>query len=200
MYTVGLTGGIGSGKSTVEKLFQVLGVTVSDADRIAHQLVEPGQPALQQISNHFGTSILLPNGELDRDTVRQIVFQDAVAKQQLEAILHPLIYEKIADELSNGESIYGIASVPLLIETGHQNRMDRVLVVDCDPTIQIERIKQRDQLSDEEIERIMASQCTRKERLAYATDIIVNDGDLTSLKKQVDALHVLFTSLAKDID
>lgn len=200
MLIVGLTGGIGCGKSTVESRFIQHGVPVVDADDIAHHLVKPGQPALAAVVARFGDQILTESGEMDRNRMRQIAFQDSQAKNDLEAILHPLVYAEIFKRLSMTDAPYGIASVPLLIETGHQDRVDRILVIDCDPERQKQRIRQRDQLDDEVIDRIIASQCSRDQRLLLATDVIENNGDLASLYKQVDYQHEHFLTLAKDID
>lgn len=200
MFIVGLTGGIGSGKSTVESLFQSLGTTVVDADQIAHRLVEAGQPALEKIVRRFGPHILTEQGALNRKALREIVFRDGDAKAQLESILHPLVYQQIAEQLAVGNTPYGIASVPLLIESRHQDEFDRILVVDCAPATQIARIKQRDGLDDALIANILKSQCTREERLRWATDVIINEGDLDSLKDQVQTLHARYLSLASDID
>lgn len=200
MFTVGLTGGIGSGKSTVEKLFQAHGITVVDADEIAHRLVEPGQPALQLISDHFGQLVLTNHGHLDRDALREIIYSNPEAKNKLESILHPMVYDCIHTELDGSTSAYGIASVPLLIETGYQHEVDRILVVDCSVETQIQRIVQRDPLDREQIRRIIAAQCSREDRLKWATDVITNEGNWSDLKKQVDQLHHQFVSLASDVD
>lgn len=200
MLTVGLTGGIGSGKSTVEKLFQAHGITVVDADEIAHRLVDPGQPALQLISDQFGQRVLTNHGHLDRNALREIIYSDPEAKKKLESILHPMVYDRIRRDLDRSTSAYGIASVPLLIETGHQHEVDRILVIDCSVETQIQRILQRDPLDPEQIQRIIAAQCSREDRLKWATDVITNESDLSDLKKQVDQLHQQFVSLASDVD
>ena len=200
MLTVGLTGGIGSGKSTVSKMFRQRDVTVVDADQIAHQLVTPGQQTLQDIIHCFGDQMLTPSGLLDRAALRDLVFQDPHQKQLLESILHPRVYEEIASQLDAGKSAYGIADIPLLIETRSQDKVDRILVIDCSETIQRQRVRERSQLDNAEIERIMRSQCTREERLSWATDVILNESDLSSLERQVEQHHKLFLALASAVD
>ncbi len=192
MLKIGLTGGIGSGKSTVSKLFEKLGVPVIDADVIARQIVEPGQPALNQLVQTFGNQFLTADGTLDRAKLRQLVFSDPAQKQRLEELLHPLVYRKIEEEIELLTSAYCIICVPLLLETGMTGLVDRVLVVDCALEIQIERVKQRDRLTTEQIKSIIASQVSREERLARADDVIDNSKPATQLAEQVKKLHNLY--------
>ena len=178
MLVIGLTGGIGSGKSAVEALFSELGVPVIDADRIARQVVEPGQPALDEIKAQFGEAVLDAQGALNRRRLRKLVFDDAALRKALESILHPRIRARIAEELSALSAPYAIVAIPLLIETGPYQEVDRVLVVDCPEEEQIRRICQRDKVSAAQAAAIMATQATREERLSAADDIIDNAGAL----------------------
>jgi len=189
MLKIGLTGGIGSGKSTVTALFSNYNIPIIDADIIAHQLVEPGQAALKRLTQAFGSTILNSDASLNRQKLRDIVFSDSAKKTQLESILHPLIFQQMQAEHQQQNSPYSIMSIPLLIETKMTSFVDRILVVDCAVETQIERVKQRDQLSTERILSIIASQVTRKTRLSYANDIIDNSKSTTQLAEQVKKLH-----------
>ncbi|MGB5339847.1 MAG: dephospho-CoA kinase [Gammaproteobacteria bacterium] len=193
---IGLTGGIGSGKSTVAEGFQALGVAVIDADRIAHALVEPGQPALDAIVASFGRDCLTADGHLDRTRMRRRVFTDAAQRQRLEAILHPIIRSKIRDLIREVETAYCIVVIPLLLETGQTDLVDRILVVDVPEAVQIARVAARDGLSQAEISAIMATQADRASRLAAATDVISNDADRATLTRRIQALHAHFLELA----
>lgn len=197
MLRVGLTGGIGSGKSTVAQLFTNLGAAHIDADSIAHDLVKPGKPALSAIVNQFGADILTDNDALDRSKLRDIVFADANKKQQLEAVLHPMIFTEIRIRIQKLQQGYVIISLPLLIETRQQLNVDRVLVVDCPETTQIERVQHRDGLDLAKIQAIMAVQCSREQRLEQADDIIQSDCHLEQLAQRVKKLHNSYIKLSK---
>jgi len=192
MYKVGLTGGIGCGKTTVSNLFKQLSVPVIDADEIAHALVISGGKALTQISQQFGEAYILPDGNLDRSKLRETIFNDTEKKSQLENIMHPLIYEEIERQLSELSAPYSILAIPLLLETKMQSFVDHILVIDCPMEVQINRVKLRDQLSAAQITAIIHSQVSRSERLAQADSIIDNTQDLLKLSQQVKHLHEQF--------
>ena len=193
---IGLTGGIGSGKSTVADLFSRLGVTVVDTDRIAHELTGAEGAAMPEIIAAFGKDIALPQGALDRAAMRQRVFTDASAKTRLEAILHPKIRQESRQRCQAATSVYVLLAVPLLVETGvWRQEVRRVLVVDCDEATQIARVKARSALSAAEVLAIMATQATRSERLAVADDVILNNGTPEALEPQVQALHLRYLEL-----
>lgn len=196
MLRVGLTGGIGSGKSTVSALFAELGVPIVDADVIARQLVEPGQPALQQLCSAFGGEILNQDGSLNRPHLRQLAFSDAVYKQQLDAIMHPLIFKHMQLQVSGLSAAYVILVIPLLLESGQNYALDRVLVVDCPEQTQLQRVLARDQVSQEQALAIIAAQTDRQQRLAAADDIIHNDDSAAYLAEQVKNLHNSYLLLA----
>lgn len=189
MLKIALTGGIGSGKSTVAKLFADLGVDVIDADSIAHQLVTSGKPALKLIVDHFGTKFLDKNGKLDRKQLRELIFHDAKQKKWLEQLLHPLIYQEMEKRINKVKSPYCILVIPLLFETACPKFVDRVLVIDTKEELQIQRIIKRDKLPIEEINLIISAQASRETRLQQADDIIINNGSLANLKEQVKKLH-----------
>jgi dephospho-CoA kinase len=193
---IGLTGGIGCGKSTIGKLFEKLGVPVIDADDIAHQLVESGQPALQAIVKVFGANILTIGGSLDRKQVREIVFSDPDKKNQLEAILHPEVFRTIQNCVDTLETPYCIISIPLLFETGRTGFVDRNLVVDCPLEDQVERVKLRNGLDQSSIMKIIDSQVSREFRLQHADDLIDNSGDGDGLAQQVKKLHNFYLSIS----
>ena len=196
MLKVGLTGGIGSGKSTVAKALQAKGVVLVDADQIAREVVQPGEIALQEIADAFGQAILLENGGLDRSALKQRIFSDPQAKTQLESILHPRIRQRILDRVASAtDTPYVVADIPLLVESNYPQYFDRVVVVDCPEELQIARVQARDEMPKAQILSIMASQATRQDRNAAATDIIDNSGDLDSLKMQIEKLHESFLSL-----
>ncbi|MFT6218911.1 MAG: dephospho-CoA kinase [Cycloclasticus pugetii] len=196
MLTIGLTGGIGCGKSTVTQLFEKRNVPVVDADIISHTIVQSGQPALLQLQQAFGDSILLPSGALNRDYLRDLIFNNPSKKETLESILHPIIYKTMYQTLASFDYPYGILSIPLLLETKHQANIDRILVIDCPEATQIKRVKARDQLSDSMINSIMNAQCTRAFRLSQADDIITNVGSLNSLEKKVEQLHNFYLEMS----
>jgi dephospho-CoA kinase len=195
MHVIGLTGGIGSGKSTVADLFAQYGTPIIDADQIARELVEPGQPALQRIVQTFGEEILNGNGALDRKKLRDVVFSDSKQRKQLEAILHPLIRENMLDRLDSLNAPYAILVIPLLVDTGNWEMMDRILVVDTEEELQIERVTQRDHVSQEHTETIIDNQVSRQERLAAADDVIENISSIEDLQIQVKRLHEFYLSL-----
>ncbi|ADJ27371.1 dephospho-CoA kinase [Nitrosococcus watsonii] len=188
-YKVGLTGGIGSGKSTAARSFSELGVPVIDADIIARELVEPGQPALAEIVATFGREILNPQGGLDRSCLRRLVFTSEALKTRLEAILHPRILQEMERRATRLTTPYCVLVIPLLVETGQKDIVDRTLVIDIPDAIQRQRVKARDRLSDTEIDAILQTQSRRAARLAAADDIIVNDTDLATLQRQVEHYH-----------
>ncbi len=200
MLKIGLTGGIGCGKTTVTQLFTELKSPVLDADQIAHCLVEKGQPALVQIAQIFGLDILNPDGSLNRSRLRELVFSDSSQKQQLEAILHPMVYKAIQMELERVIAPYCIISVPLLFETNMTHLFDRILVVDCSLETQIERVKMRDKLSLERIQSIINSQVSRAFRKTNADDLIDNSDTNYRLAEQVKKLHNLYLSLSASQD
>ncbi|RLA02936.1 MAG: dephospho-CoA kinase [Gammaproteobacteria bacterium] len=195
---VGLTGGIGSGKTTVANGFSKLGVPVIDADQLAHELVEPGQIALDEIISTFGPEALTTDGRLDRNYMRQQIFSDPVRKSRLEAILHPKIRQHIRALLSDIRAPYCILVIPLLLETRQTDLVDRILVIDSPEKEQLIRVAARDRLSDNAIMAIMASQADRNTRLAAADDIIVNDQDITALTCHIQELHKHYMGITHD--
>lgn len=197
-FIVGLTGGIGSGKSTVARCFSDLGITVVDADVVARQVVAPGQPALQQIIAHFGNQVCADDHSLDRAALRQIVFHDPEQKAWLNQLLHPLIRQQLFEELQNAHSAYAILMAPLLIENHLDQYVDQVLVVDVSEAVQLARTMARDQNDASLVQAIMAAQCSRHERLQRATQVIDNQGDPALLTAQVSQLDQLYQRLAKE--
>ncbi len=201
-YVVGLTGGIGSGKSTIAEMFTELDVPVLDADLVARQIVEKGSPLLVQIAQHFGTEILTENQELNRAKLREIIFHNEAEKLWLNNLLHPAIRLAMSKQIEECNAPYLIFMVPLLIENKLTEFCDRILVVDVLPAIQLERVTKRDQNRQATIKNIMASQVSRVERLSYADDVIENNLPLSeniiSLKKQVLNLHQYYLNLAKE--
>lgn len=195
---IALTGGIGSGKSTVAALFAKRGAPVIDADKIARELAAPGRPALQKIIEAFGQHIIQANGALDRKKLRQIVFDDQIAKARLEAILHPLIYAEIDRRIDGVEYPYCLAVIPLLLETGRQARFDRVLLIDLPERLQLERALRRDRSAPALIKKMIASQITRANRLQYGADVIDNTGAIDALDGQTQSLHARYLQMAKD--
>ena len=198
-FAIGLTGGIGSGKTTVARLFALQGAGLVDADEISHQLTTPAQPAVAEISRKFGPRFVAADGSLDRARMRSLVFADPSARKDLEAILHPLIRQESARKLRESTSPYVIVVVPLLLETGaDRSGMARILVVDCEPETQICRVVARSGLSRDEVLSIIASQVSRDERRRKADDVIDNDNGLEALEAQVIALHLRYLELAKN--
>ena len=197
MLIVGLTGGIGCGKSAAAEIFARLGATVIDTDQIARQLTALGQPALTAIWEQFGADYFLSDGNLDRARLRHLVFSDTAAKNQLEALLHPLIKDEVRRRLVTVQAPYAIVAVPLLLETGaYRELVQRILVVDCSAEQQVARVISRSHLSEEEVRAIMTSQISRAERLQLADDIIDNHGDRSALQQQVEQLHRSYLQLS----
>ena len=193
---IGLTGGIGSGKSTVADAFAALGAGVVDTDQIAHRLTAPNGAAMPAIVAEFGPALADTTGAMDRSAMRRLVFSDPLARRRLEAILHPMIGTETTHALEAVDGPYRIVVVPLLVEGHHwRSRVDRVLVVDCPRALQIERVIQRSGLALEQIEAILDAQATREERLAQADDVIDNAGAPEALTDQINALHAEYYQL-----
>ncbi len=198
-YVIGLTGGIGSGKSAAADLFAQLGAAVVDTDAIAHELTRPGGAAIPRVREQFGEGCIGPDGAMDRKRVRELVFDDPLAKKRLEALLHPMIRAESQRRIAaaEGAAPYVVHVVPLLVESlDYHSRVQRVLVVDCAEDVQVERVRQRSGLAEDEIRRIIAAQASRGERLAAADDVIDNSGPLAALQPQVLALHARYVALA----
>jgi len=193
---IGLTGGIATGKSTVARMFAGLGVPIIDTDELARELVARGQPALAEIVAAFGNGVLNEHDELDRRALRALVFDDPSRRRRLEAILHPKIIAAAEAAAEGGAGPYQVLVVPLLFESGFERRVDRVLAVDCPEPVQRARLQQRDGESPERIERMLAAQLERDERLRRADDVIDNAGDLDRTRAQVEALHDRYLALA----
>ncbi|KPK12605.1 MAG: hypothetical protein AMJ68_01665 [Acidithiobacillales bacterium SG8_45] len=193
---VGLTGGIGSGKSVVARAFADLGVPVIDADVISRNLVEPGQPALAAISEQLGSQFISAGGELDRAQLRERIFTSPAARKVLEGILHPLVHDAIQEETKRLTSPYCIVVIPLLIEASQQSLVDRILVVDASENDCIERVVLRDHTTAEAAKRILSAQLDRETRLGYADDVITNEGSLDMVAEQVARLHKRYLVLA----
>ena len=196
MIIIGLTGGIGSGKSTVAGYFAQHGIPVIDADQLARELVAPGSPALNEVIDVFGPTVLLPDGSLDRHQLRRRVFADPVQKHRLEAILHPRVYTELRCRTQALRTPYCIWVVPLLLETGGTALVDRVLVIDAPESLQRQRVLRRAGMDETTLEAILSSQVKRPERLSAADDVIVNNSDLNQLQQQVTALHHRYLDLA----
>lgn len=198
MLVIGLTGGIGSGKSTVAALFEQLGVTIIDSDIIAREVVAPGTELLAKIAAHFGNHIIDHQGNLNRRELRNLIFTHEQERRWLEQHLHPAIYARIREQLQSVQTSYCVVIIPLLIETNPHNLVDRILVIDCPEELQISRSQKRDQSNAENIKEIMQTQVQRTDRLAAADDVINNSGDLASLEKQVKKLHQHYLRLSKE--
>jgi len=198
MLKVGLTGGIGCGKSTAVGAFRVLGIPIIDADQISKEMVKQGSEALDEISKILGSDLLLKNGELNRPLLKQKIFSNPQTLEQLEAILHPRIKAEIDSQISaiNDSNDYIIVDIPLLVEKNYQDMFDQIIVVDCLPEQQIQRVSLRDGLSDSDIERIMKNQATRTERNKAATEILDNTGDKEILLSQINRLHKTLVALS----
>ncbi|WP_436893979.1 dephospho-CoA kinase [Siccibacter turicensis] len=199
-YTVALTGGVGSGKSTVADAFAHLGVTVIDADIIARQVVEPGTPALSAIIDRFGSGICLPDGTLNRRELREKIFAHAEDKAWLNALLHPLIGQQTRQEIAQATSDYVLWVVPLLVENQLHKNADRILVVDVTPDTQLRRTMLRDNVPRELAEKMLAAQASREARLAIADDVIDNNGAPEAIVSDVARLHQRYLALAKQAE
>jgi dephospho-CoA kinase len=196
-FCVGLTGGIGCGKTAATDMFAALGAGIVDTDVISRELTAPGGGAMKPIAAAFGSEYVLPDGALDRARMRTLVFSDAQAKRRLEALLHPLIRSTSRERIAAARAPYVLLVVPLLLETGsYADLLDRILVVDCDEATQVARVMARSGLTEQEVRRIMAAQLARAERLARADDVLRNDGDISELRLQVERLHAHYVSAA----
>lgn len=197
-YVVGLTGGIGSGKSKATELFAELGAGVVDTDVISRELTAPGGRAMGPIAGAFGPSYVSADGSLDRARMRGVVFADPAAKARLEAILHPLIRAESRAGIDASHAPYVLLVVPLLLETdGYRDLLSRVLVVDCEESQQVARVAARSNLGEDEVQRIMRAQMPRAQRLQRADDVLVNDADIESLRSKVGALHAQYLAASE---
>jgi dephospho-CoA kinase len=197
-YCVGVTGGIGSGKSSAAALFAELGAGVIDTDDIAHDMTRPGGAAMPGIAAAFGAKAVAADGSLDRAAMRELVFADSARRKVLEGILHPLIRAEARRRVADAKAPYVLLVVPLLLESaGYPDLVERVLVIDCDESLQISRTMQRSGLTETAVRAIMAAQLSRPQRLARADDVLHNDGDLAGLHSQVAALHDRYRNLAR---
>lgn len=194
-WVLGLTGGIGSGKSAAAQHFIDLGVHTVDADHAARWVVEPDRPALAQIAAHFGSSVLQADGQLDRGALRTQIFQNPEERRWLEALLHPLIRQEIINNLAKAQSSYAILVSPLLVESGQHLLTQRVLVVDAPEQLQLERTMQRDQVNEAQVQAILKAQACREERLRHADDVLLNDRDINWLQAEVERLHRFYLTL-----
>ncbi len=194
-WILGLTGGIGSGKSAAAERFAELGVHVVDADQVARSVVEPGSAALAQIVDRFGVPILASSGELNRAALRERIFTSVEDRHWLERLLHPLIRQEIWASLSRAESPYAVLVSPLLVESRQHEQVDRVLVIDVPEDLQLQRVLARDQVSEDQVRAILAAQARREDRLRQANDVLVNDRDLSWLRQEVDRLHDRYLQL-----
>ena len=200
MLKIGLTGGIGCGKTTASNLFEQLNIPVIDADKIAHQLVAVGQPALKEIEKTYGTDMLNPDGSLNRKNLRELIFSDPLQKQKLENLLHPLVYLSINTEVERLSAPYCIICIPLLFETDMSHLVDRILVIDCSVQTQINRLKKRDNMTLESIQSIINSQVSQAFRKAGANDLIYNSETNDRLAEQIKKLHNFYLSLSTSQD
>jgi dephospho-CoA kinase len=196
VFRVGLTGGIASGKSTAAKFFGAFGVPILDSDQIARDVVEPGQPPLERLVERFGTSILTPDGHLNRPALRDIVFSDPKARADLEALTHPAIGAALEARSATAGGPYQILVIPLLVEKHLGSQVDRVLVVDCDEALQIRRLRARDGSTPAQAQAILDAQVSRSTRLKAADDVITNDADMSAVNQQVAVLHARYLELA----
>jgi dephospho-CoA kinase len=195
---IGLTGGIASGKSTVTQRFVELGIPVIDADVVSRAVVEPRTPGLAQVVERFGPQVLDPNGRLDRRALRALIFNDSASRQALDAILHPLIRAEMEEQVAAAQGPYVVMAIPLLIEGGNAHkRVDRLLVIDADEALQIQRVQARDGSSPEQARAILAAQASREARLNAADDVLANNGTVAELRQAVDRLHEQYLQLSQ---
>ncbi len=197
---IGLTGGIASGKTEVANMFAEMGAAIIDTDLIARAIVQPGEPALEQLRQEFGDQIIQVSGDLDRAALRQIVFSDVEKRIKLEQILHPLIQQETIRQAEFATGDYQLIVVPLLVESPLRDFVDRILVVDCAEATQVKRLISRDSESEAQARRILAAQASREERLAIADDIVRNDGSLAETRQQVENLHTIYRQLSQHGD
>ena len=193
---VGLTGGIGSGKSAAANFFQNEGITVIDADGLSREVIEEGTPGFASIVEYFGSKIIDSDGSINREHLRKEVFDDDKKKKLLESIIHPLVRELMVKKIAVSKSPYSIIMVPLIFETNSMSNYNRILVIDCDPKLQLERAMLRDDNSKAQIQKIMDSQCSREERISIANDIIPNNDSLENLKIRSIAMHRFYLGLS----
>ena len=192
---IGLTGGIGSGKSAACEIFSELGVPVIDADNITHSLVKPGMLAFKEIIKMFGNEVISSDGTLDRKIIRDTIFTNKIDRKKLEDILHPAVYREISVQVENINSKYCIISIPLLLETDASKTVDRILVIDVPRELQLKRALNRDKTNKSDIDAIIDSQISRKDRLSAADDIVDNKGDIDNLRKRIRDLHEFYSSI-----
>lgn len=197
MLIIGLTGGIGSGKSVASDKFKSLGITIVDADVASRTVVEPGKPALKEIEDHFGSGIITAEGKLDRNNLREIIATDPEERKWLESVLHPKIGEQITKEISESTSVYTLFVAPLLLETNSQEMCSWVVVVDVPKDVQIRRTAKRDKVSPNQVEQMVAAQMEREKRLEKADDVLLNSGTIEDLEKQVEELHKKYIKMAE---
>ena len=197
MLIIGLTGGIGSGKSVASDKFKSLGITIVDADVASRTVVEPGKPALKEIEDHFGSGIITAEGKLDRNNLREIIATDPEERKWLESVTHPKIGEQITKEISESTSVYTLFVAPLLLETNSQEMCSRVVVVDVPKDVQIRRTAKRDKVSPNQVEQMVAAQMEREKRLEKADDVLLNSGTIEDLEKQVEALHKKYIKMVE---
>ena len=196
MFVVGLTGGIGSGKTAATDFLAQQGITIVDADLASRVVVEPGQPALQHIADHFGEHVLTADGALDRRALREIVFADADALKVLEGITHPAIGEELKRQIAASESTYTVLVSPLLLETSQKVLVDRILVIDAPAELQVKRAMERDHVPEEQVAAIIKAQMERTKRLDQADDVVENHGSLQVLHEQLASLHQRYLEMA----
>ena len=197
MLIIGLTGGIGSGKSVASDKFASLGITVVDADVASRTVVEPGMPALQEIESHFGSEIISEDGQLDRAKLREVIASDAEERKWLESVLHPRIGEQVAKEISESTSPYTLFVAPLLLETNSQEMCARVVVVDVPNDVQVKRTAKRDKVPTDQVEQMVSAQMKREKRLEKADDVLLNTGTIEELEKKVEELHEKYLQMVE---